>query len=104
MIEYTRFQVVSFNRLYNYQVHEYSHFAGLHISYEKGLATLSPSISLLYNITAKEYMVNPVLKINPSDNLKIIIGAEIYSGTGDSLFNIINDRLNSVYTGVRIDF
>ncbi len=104
IIEYTRLQVGSFNRLYNYQLHEYSHFAGLHISYEKGLATVSPTINLIYNITAKEYMVNPVLKINPSDNLKIMIGAEIYNGNENSLFNMINDRLSSVYTGVRIDF
>ena len=104
IIEYTRLQVGSFNRLYNYQLHEYSHFAGLRLDYKKGLATLSPSVNIIYNITAEEYMVNPVLKINPADNLEIIVGAEIYKGTGGSLFEMINDRLNSIYTGLRIDF
>lgn len=104
IFEYTRLQIASFNRLYNYQLHEYSHFAGLRLAYEKALATLNPSFNLLFNITAEEYLLNPVLKINPADNLEIIIGAEIYNGIGDSLFDMINDRLNSIYTGVRIDF
>ena len=102
--EYTRLQIASFNRLYNYQLHEYSHYAGLRLSYEKGLATLIPSINILYNITAEEYMINPVLKIKPSDNLEMVVGAEIYNGTADSMFDMIKERLNSIYAGVRIDF
>jgi len=104
IFEYSRLQVGSFNRLYYYQLHEYSHYAGLRIAYERGLATLNPSINILYNITAEEYMVNPVLKINPSDNLKIIMGAEIYMGDGGTMFDMINDRLNSIYMGLRVDF
>jgi len=104
IFEYIRLQIGSFNRLYNYQLREYSHYAGLHLAYEKGLATFSPLVNILYNITAEEYMLNPVLKINPSDNLEIIVGAELYNGTGNSLFDMINRRLNSIYTGVRIDF
>jgi len=102
--EYTRLQIASFNRLYNYQLHEYSHYAALRLSYEKGLAAFSPSVNLLYNITSEEYMVNPVMKIKPADNLEIIAGAEIYKGSASSLFDMINDKLNSIYTGLRIDF
>lgn len=102
--EYARLQIGSFNRLYFYQLNEYGHFTALRIAYDKELATFSPSVNILYNITADEYMVNPVLTINPSDNLEIIVGAEIYNGSGDSLFAMINDRLNSIYTGLRIDF
>ncbi|MEA1888102.1 MAG: hypothetical protein U9N72_12930 [Bacteroidota bacterium] len=104
VIEYTRQQISAFNRLYNYQLDKYNHFAGLGLTYEKGLATFSPSVNILYNITAEEYMVNPVLKIKPTDNLEIIASAEIYNGISNSLFDMINDRLNSIYTGVRIDF
>ncbi|MFO7756442.1 MAG: hypothetical protein R6V34_10705 [Bacteroidales bacterium] len=104
LYEYTSLQISSFNRLYNYQLDEYSHYAGLSLSYEKGYATVKPSLNILYNITAAEYMINPVIKIKPSDNIELVAGAEIYGGTDNSLFDMISERLNSIYTGLRIDF
>ncbi|MDZ7738452.1 MAG: hypothetical protein U5K32_05165 [Bacteroidales bacterium] len=104
LYEYTSLQISSFNRLYNYQLDEYSHYAGLRLSYEKGYAKVKPSLNILYNITAAEYMLNPIIKINPSDNIEMIVGADIYRGEDDSLFDMISDRLNSIYTGLRIDF
>lgn len=102
--EYTRLQIGSFNRLYNYQLNEYSHYAGLRLSYENELAILRSSLNLLYNITYEEYMLNPVIRIMPSDNLEITVGAEIFKGSENSLFDMINDKLNSIYIGLRIDF
>ncbi len=104
LFEYTSLQISSFNRLYNYQLDKYSHYAGLRLSYEKALATVKPSLNILYNITAAEYMFNPIIKINPSDNIELIVGADIYGGEDDSLFDMISKRLNSIYTGLRIDF
>ncbi|MDT8401692.1 MAG: hypothetical protein RQ743_08360 [Bacteroidales bacterium] len=104
VFEYTRLQIASFNRLYNYQLNEYSHYAALRFAYEKELATFSPSLNLLYNITSQEYMVNPVVKIKPADNLEIMLGAEFYKGSANSLFDMINNKLNSIYTGLRIDY
>lgn len=104
LFEYTSLQISSFNRLYNYQLDEYSHYAGLRLSYEKGYASVKPSLNILYNITAAEYMLNPIIKINPSDNIKLIVGADIYLGKDDSLFDMIGEQLNSIYTGMRIDF
>lgn len=104
LMEYTSLQVSSFNRLYNYQINEYSHYAGLRLSYERGYATVKPSLNILYNITAAEYMLNPILKIKPSDNIELIVGADIYGGEDDSLFDMISEQLNSIYAGLRIDF
>lgn len=102
--EYIHLQISSFNRLYNYQLEEYYHFAGLRLSYEKDFALFTPSLNILYNITAGEYMIRPALGISPSDNLEIMLGAGIYRGTENSLFNMISDRINSLYTGLRIEF
>ncbi|MEE4213638.1 MAG: hypothetical protein V2I34_01145 [Bacteroidales bacterium] len=99
-----RLQIGSFNRLYNYQMDEYSHYAGLSLSSTRALALIKPSVNILYNINAGEYLLNPVLEINPSDNLEIIAGAEIYGGRDNSLFDMISESLNSFYTGLRIDF
>ena len=102
--EYTRLQIASFNRLYNYQLQETSHYAGLNLTYDKGFSRLVPSISLIYNITADEYMISPRLEIKPVENTRIVAGAELYYGPDNSLFDLINDRLNSVFAGLRIDF
>lgn len=102
--EYIDLRISSFNRLYNYQLEEYYHFAGLRLSYEKDFALLTPSLNILYNITAGEYMIRPVLSISPSDNLEIMLGAGIYQGNDNSLFNMISDSISSLYTGLRIEF
>lgn len=102
--ELSRQQLASFNRLYNYQVEENSHYAGISLGWEKSNALFKPSLSVLYNITAGEYMLYPVLETEPADNIDIILGAEIYNGVSNSVFDMINDRLNSVFAGVRVDF
>ncbi|MFP4488972.1 MAG: hypothetical protein ACLFN1_06675, partial [Bacteroidales bacterium] len=104
LYEYTSLQISSFNRLYNYQLDEYSHYAGLSLSYEKGYATVKPSLNILYNISAAEYMINPIIKIKPSDNIELLTGADTYGGKDNSLFDMIRERLNSIYTGIRIVF
>lgn len=100
----TRLQIGSFNRLYYYQMDEYSHYAGLSLSFNRSLALINPSVNIVYNISAREYLLRPVLEIKPADNLKIIAGAEIFGGKDNSLFDMINDSLNSLFTGIRIDF
>ncbi len=97
-------QISAFNRLYNYQLDEYSHYAAMRIAWERQLSTLRPSLNILYNITAKELMINPLMSIVPSDNLELIVGAEIYTGPDNSLFDMINEKLNAIYTGLRVNF
>lgn len=99
-----RQQLASFNRLYNYQVEESSHYAGISLGWEKSNALFKPSLSVIYNITAGEYMLHPVLETEPADNIDIILGAEIYNGVSNSLFGMINDELSSVFAGIRVDF
>lgn len=102
--ELTRQQLASFNRLYNYQVEENSHYTGISLGWEKSNALFKPSLSVIYNITAGEYMLHPVMETEPADNIDIILGAEIYNGFSNSLFDMINDHLNSVFAGIRVDF
>jgi hypothetical protein len=102
--EFTRLQLGSFNRLYYYQMDEYSHYAGLSLSFNRPLALVKPSVNIMYNISAGEYFLRPVLRFKPADNLEIIAGAEIFGGRDNSLFDMIDDRLNSLFTGLRIDF
>ena len=46
----------------------------------------------------------PELEIKPADAIAVRIGAEIYSGPKGSMYDLINDFMNSVYVSLRFDF
>lgn len=102
--EYVRNQVGSFNRLYNYQMKETYHSAGLRIEAELSYGKILPSLFSMYNFTSRDLLIIPELKIKPSDGLTVTGGAEIYSGVKSSLYDLVNDFMNSFYVSLRVDF
>ena len=101
---YVKQQVGAFNRLYNYQLNEYYHSAGLRVEAEMLYGKFLPSVFTIYNFTSRDLLIIPEMKIKPADGLAITIGAEIYSGMKDSLFDLIDDFMNGVYVSLRVDF
>jgi hypothetical protein len=97
-------QVASFNRLYNYQLNEYYHSAGLRVEAEFLYGRFLPSLFTIYNFTSRDLLIIPEMKIKPADGLTITIGAELYSGVKDSLFDLIDDFMNGAYVSLRVDF
>jgi hypothetical protein len=102
--EYVRQQVAAFDRLYNYQLKSTYHSAGVKIETEFFYGKILPSVFALYNFTSRDLLFIPELKIKPADGLTIVAGVELYSGKKGSLYSIINDFMNSVYVGLRVDF
>lgn len=102
--EYVRKQVAAFNRLYNYQVEQVYHAAGLRVETEILYGKLIPSLYSMYNFTSKDLVIIPEIKIKPADGITITLGAEIYSGPKNSLFDLINDFMNGAYLSLRADF
>ena len=102
--EYIRQQVGAFNRLYNYQLHEFYHSAGLRAEAELAYGRVLPSVFTMYNFTSHDLLIIPEIKIKPADGLAITIGAEIYSGPKDSLFELIDEFMDGVYVSLRVDF
>ena len=101
---YVKQQVASFNRLYNYQLYEYYHSAGIRVEAEMLYGRFLPSVFTIYNFTSRELLIIPEIKIKPADGLAITVGAEIYSGTKDSLFDLVDDFMNGAYVSLRVDF
>jgi hypothetical protein len=101
---YVKQQVGAFNRLYNYQLYEYYHTAGLRVEAEMLYGKFMPSVFTIYNFTSHDLLLIPEIKIKPADGLAITIGAEIYSGMKDSLFDLVDDFMNSAYVSLRVDF
>lgn len=102
--EYVRSQVAAFNRLYNYQAERYYHSAGLRVDAELAFGKLLPSVFSMYNFVSRDLMLNPEIKLKPYDGLAITVGAEIYTGEKGSLYDLINDFMNSFYISLRADF
>ncbi len=103
-VEFTRLQIEAFNRLYNNQLYEYYHSAGLRLETDLLYGRLIPSITTVYNFTSKDLAVRPVIKYKPSDGVTLTAGYEYYQGTDGGIYDIIDDFMNTVYFAIRIDF
>jgi hypothetical protein len=101
---YVRQQVEAFNRLYNYQLKKYYHTGGIRIETELAWGKLMPSVFTMYNFTSRDFLIIPEIKFKPSDGLSITAGAELYRGVKGSLYDIIDDFMNSVYVALKVDF
>ena len=101
---YVRQQVSAFNRLYNYQLERYYHSAGMRIEADLLYGKLAPSINAMYNFTSRDFILLPEIKIKPSDRLSIVAGFEYYRGIDGSLYELVDDFMNSFYAAIRIDF
>jgi hypothetical protein len=103
-VEFTRLQIEAFNRLYNYQIYEYYHSAGLRFEVELFYGRLIPSLTTVYNFTSKDLLLRPAVKYKPADGVTLSVGYEHYTGTEGGLYDIIDDFMKAAFFSVRIDF
>lgn len=101
---YVKQQVSAFNRLYNNQLKEFYHAVDLKVEAEMSYGKLLPSVLTMYNFTSRDLLIIPEIKIKPADGLAITIGAELYFGRKDSLFDLVDDFMNGAYVSLRVDF
>jgi hypothetical protein len=103
-LEYVRLQTEAINRLYNYQMHEYYHSVALKIEAELFYGRLIPSVAAVYNITAKDLLLMPVLKYKPADGVTLSMGLDYYTGPKGGLYDIIDDFMNAMFFSIKIEF
>ena len=103
-VEFTRLQIEAFNRLYNNQLHEYYHSAGLRIEADLLNGRFFPSVTTVYNFTSKDFTIRPVIKYKPSDWVTLSAGYEHYSGAKGGMFDIVDDFMKVLYFAIRVDF
>ena len=102
--EYIIQQVSAFNRLYNYQIERSYHSIGTRIETDMSYGRVVPSLNAMYNMTSRDFVVIPEIKIKPSDRFLLSAGFEYYSGVNGSLYKLIDDFMNNFYAAIRIDF
>lgn len=103
-VEFTRLEIEAFNRLYNNQLHEYYHSAGIRIETDLLYGRLIPSVTTVYNFTSKDLTVRPALRFKPSDGVTLCAGYDYYHGTSGGMYDIIDGFMKAAYFSIRIDF
>lgn len=103
-VEFTRLQIEAFNRLYNNQLHEYYHSAGLRMETDLLYGRLVPSLTTVYNFTSRDLTIRPALRFKPSDGVTLSAGYEYYHGKAGGMYDIIDDFMKALYFSLRIDF
>jgi hypothetical protein len=101
---YVKQQVAAFNRLYNNQLKESYHATSIRVEAEMLYGKLLPSVLTMYNLTSRDLLIIPEIRIKPADGLAITIGAELYFGRKGSLYDLVDDFMNGAYVSLRVDF
>ena len=104
LTEYVRQQVGVFNRLYNYQMERNYHSAGVRIESDLVYGKLTPSLFGMYNFTSRDLLIIHELKYKPADGFTVTAGVEFYSGKEGSLYDLIDEFMNCLYVGLKVDF
>jgi len=103
-VEFTRLQIEAFNRLYNNQIYEYYHSAGLRFEAELFYGRLIPSLTTVYNFTSRDLLLRPTVKYKPSDGVTLSAGYEYYKGIKGGMYDIIDDFMKAAFFSIRVDF
>lgn len=73
-----------------------------------GLALLHEQLNLesafMYNFNTVEFFAQPKISYDIADNLYIVIGANIYWGKNNTLFDLVNDYLSTIYTEFKFSY
>ena len=102
--EFTRMQTEAFGRLYNNQMLEYYHSAGVRLEAEFLYGRLIPAVTALYNFSSRDLLLMPVVEFRPADGLTLSAGLEHYSGAQGGLYDIIGDFMKAAFFSIKIEF
>jgi len=98
------YELVLKNRMIASQLYETSHSfsfrAGWNLLYE----TLKIEFVGMVNITSEESFLRSKMTYDIADALTLTLGGELYSGPEDTLFDIIDEHLGSIFAELKISF
>jgi hypothetical protein len=97
-------QINTFNRLFNNQIEERYSTAGINLTTTGDNGRWQPDLTCIYNFTTGDLLIMPVVVFKPYDRVTIKVGLEYWHGDNGSLFSYLSDPLNSVWTGISVNF
>jgi hypothetical protein len=97
-------QIHGFNRLIYGQTHRVSHTISGRPSIAMLHSTLNAEVFCMYNLSTEELMVMPKISYNISDNWKISVGGQYFSGPENTLNNMVGPVFNSGFLELKWSF
>lgn len=92
------------NRMVASQQYEISHSLSMRAEWRLFHEALKFEVLGIVNITSEESLLRPKLTYDIADALNFTLGADLYSGPGDTLFGTIDSHLGAVFTELKISF
>ncbi len=93
-----------YNRLFNRQTDEWSHTVMLRPSLTLFYDIMIAEFVTQYNFTTGELALMPKLTYSVTDQISLNLGANYYTGGGNTLYNMIGSSYNGPYVGINYSF
>lgn len=92
------------NNLLFSQTNQWLHSISVRPSASMIHETFELEILSLYNITTEEVYMKPMAEYSLSDNIALSVGAQLYYGPDNSLFDKLEDKVNALFVECKINF
>lgn len=103
-LEFPRFKMELKNRLITFQQYELSHSLSCRAALKLLNELMSVEVFGLVNLTSNEALFRPKMTYDIADALTFTLGAELYSGPEDTLFELVDSALSAVFVELKASF
>ncbi len=86
------------------QTDEFTHSMSLRPAIKLKQETIEIELLSLANFTTEELYLKPLIEYKISDDISVLGGAQLYYGSDDSLFGLLEKKINSAFAEVKISF
>ncbi|HDP98736.1 MAG TPA: hypothetical protein ENN22_06085 [bacterium] len=102
--ELPAFEVEMKNRLFASQLHRLSHAVSFRSAVNLLHQTLKLEFAGICNFTTEETLFRPKITYLLADAMQMTLGGEIYRGSDDTLFGLVDDLLSAIYFEMKLSF
>ncbi len=102
--ERLRYVIARKNRLITFQQYDLSHSFSCRAAWDLLNETMTIEAFGMVNFTSNEILFRPKMSYDVADALTFSLGAELYSGPDDTLFELIDSTLNAVFMELKASF
>ncbi len=98
------YRLLTYKRLFFSQQDKVRHGVFIRPSLTLFHDTFEIEAPFLYYFTGSEYMFSPSISFEPADALRIRLGATVYKGEDNTLFELLSEQYNGLFAEIRISF
>jgi hypothetical protein len=86
------------------QQEEVSHAASVRVAWTTLHDTLTLELLAYYGFTVEEYLIRPKITYAIADGINLYVGGEIYGGSEDSLYGLVDETLSAGFAELKYSF